>query len=430
MLTEVTETIAAVNISLSEEQENVIKAVLNGENILITGSAGTGKSTLLRELKSRIPETLPVAASTGISAINVSGMTIHSWAGIGLGTDSAAVIAKRLMENKNEAYFRIKNYKRLAIDEISMISGKLFNLLNEVFQIVRKSDAPFGGMQMILIGDFLQLPPVIKRAEDEEQGKFAFESTAWRAAGIKVAMLTRVFRQSDEAFSTALNEIRVGEPSDAARALLNARYRVHDEFSHIEPVLVHTHNVDVDSANADRLAAEPGDSEYFQARDTGRPGPLATLQANCLAPETLELKIGAQVMLLKNVDVPGGLANGSIGKVTEFSKTLKLPTVTFPNGRIFQADFDKFEIKDGGEVLACRSQIPLRLAWAITVHKSQGMTLDKIKVHLANVFEDGQAYVALSRARTAEGLFIQSGSRKNIRANRAAVEFYRTAGKI
>lgn len=422
-----------VEITLSDDQRAVMDATERGESLLVTGSAGTGKSTLLREMDLKYQGSLSVCASTGIAAVNVGGLTIYSWAGIGIGIgigdDTAANIAERLEKRRGEAYHRIRNYKMLAIDEISIISGKIFNLLDGVFQAVRKNGKPFGGMQLILFGDFLQLPPVIKSAEEEAEGKFCFQSRAWKSAGIKVAMLKQVYRQKDQVFSSALNEIRMGEPSEAAYALLKARYNALDEAPQIEPVLVHTHNADVDMANSERLMKIDGAEERYRAHDFGKPGPLATLQSNCLAPETLKLKIGAQVMLLKNLDPSGGLANGSIGKVTGFTKT-KLPQVEFTNGLTIDVDTEKFEIKSGGEVLASRTQIPLRLAWAITVHKSQGMTLDKIQVHLANVFEDGQAYVALSRASKAEGLFIKSGNRGNIRANSVAVEFYRKAATI
>jgi ATP-dependent DNA helicase PIF1 len=417
-------------VILSPEQESCITAALRGDNILITGSAGTGKSTILREMQKRLPGDLPITASTGIAAINVGGMTLHSWAGIGIGEGTAEEIAKRLIDRKGDAYWRIKNHTRLAIDEISMISGRLFNLLDGVFQAVRKNGKPFGGLQLILFGDFLQLPPVIKNLQEEEEGKFAFQSKSWTEAKIKVAMLTKVWRQSDQLFSTALNEIRVGEPSEAARALLNARWHQQDADTSIRPIIVHTHNIDVDQINEEHLSKIDLPPEIYQSVDKGFPGPLAILQKNCLAPETLRLKVGAQVMLLKNLDILNGFGNGSMGTITEFSAGLRLPMVRFTNGKTLTIDHADFEMKDGQTVLASRNQIPLRLAWAITAHKSQGMTLDKIEVHLEKVFEDGQAYVALSRARTADGLYIQSGSKKNIRANKAAVEFYRTATPI
>lgn len=411
-----------MNVALSPEQEAVAQMAQNGENLLITGSAGTGKSTLLRELGRRFKGDLPIAASTGIAAVNVGGMTLHSWAGLGMGQESAEEIAENLEQSRRAPYGRITKAKRLAIDEVSMIHGDLFDLTDRVFRILRKDERPFGGVQLILFGDFLQLPPVSR----ETQQKFAFQSDSWRAANIRVNILTKVFRQSDALFSSALNEIRVGNMTEEVKELLRSRYRVADSTPSIEPVTVFTHNTDVDVLNAKRLATITGEERQYPARDWGQPAALSVLQKHCLAPETLRLKVGAQVMLLRNLDPLNGLANGSIGTVESFS-VMKRPVVAFANGRTREIDDHKWEIKSGGDVLAVREQIPLRLAWAITAHKSQGMTLDKIRVHLGKVFEYGQSYVALSRARTLDGLFIESTAPGCIKAHPEAVRFYEQA---
>lgn len=407
-------------MTLSDEQERVAAHIQAGGNALITGSAGTGKSTLLRELTSRFEGNLPVCASTGIAAVNVGGMTVHSWAGLGLGDDPAEVIAGNLTERKSGAWRRIRTAKRLAIDEVSMIHGELFELIDRVFRLVRENDAPFGGIQMILFGDFLQLPPVSKGREQ----RFAFQSDAWVSAGIRTFVLSKVFRQADAAFSAALNDIRLGNVTDAVKAMLTSRYRVADAAPEIEPVTVYTHNADVEAMNERRLAQIKGEAHEWRARDYGEPGPLKTLQKNCLAPETLRLKVGAQVMCLWNIDPEAGIANGSIGTVEGFGKHTKLPRVKFASGAVIEMEKRQWQIKSGSDILAERSQLPLRLAWAITVHKSQGMTLDKIRVHLAKAFEHGQSYVALSRARTLDGLFIESTSPGCIKAHPAAVAFY------
>jgi ATP-dependent DNA helicase PIF1 len=407
-------------MNLSPEQRDIEARIIAGENMLITGSAGTGKSTLLKSLTDRFNGDLPVAASTGIAAVNVGGMTINSWAGLGLADSPAEKIAKELLSSRRPATKRILKAKRLAIDEVSMIGGDLFEITDKVFRIVRKRDEPFGGVQLILFGDFLQLPPVAKKKEQ----RFAFESDAWRAARISVGMLTHVFRQSDQVFASALNQIRVGELTPDVRRLLRSRYRVPDPSPDTMPVIVYTHNADVDAMNNDKLDELPGRPAEFQCTEWGEPGPLSVLQKNCLAPETLRLKPGAQVMLLKNLDPMNGLANGSIGKVLKVSD-IGTPIVSFPAYGEVAVEKASWEIKSGDDILAQRTQYPLRLAWAITAHKSQGMTLDKISVHLARAFEYGQSYVALSRARTLGGLFIESTAEGCIKAHPRAVQFYR-----
>lgn len=410
--------------SLSIEQQSVIADIDEGKNVLVTGSAGTGKSTLLKAIRSKFD--MPVTASTGIAAVNVGGLTIHSWAGLGLAKQSAQEIARNL---RVDAYYKIKETRRLAIDEISMISAEFFTKIDQLFRIVRGTQLPFGGMQLVLFGDFLQLPPVIKDTPNEllQREVFAFESQSWRETNIKTHLLTKVFRQADARFSSVLNSIRVGDVTADVSELLNSRFNAIDENPKLEPVVVHTHNVDVDTINSIRLEKIDGEERTFEAMDSGQPGPMAMLDKHCLAPKTLMLKIGAQVMLLCNIDPAAGLANGSVGTVTGFSENDMGPLVSvfFNNGEMLKIGHNKWEIIDGSKVVATRKQIPLRLAWAITSHKSQGMTLDKVQVFLAKCFEYGQAYVALSRARTAEGLFVASGSRKSIKAHPAAVDFYR-----
>lgn len=412
-------------IKLSEEQERVIVAFRAGKNLLVTGSAGTGKSTLLRAMQEHAGGRLPVTATTGIAAVVVGGMTIHSWSGVGIAKESPKTLANRILDRKGEPLERLRNFNRLAIDEISMMSRHLFDKLEEVFRLVRKDPRPFGGMQLVLFGDFLQLPPVT-RDEKDDTDRFCFSSDAWKLAEIETHMLTKVFRQQDEEFSGALNDIRVGKLSEVASRLLNSRYgrRAVDTMPDIKAVTVFTHNEDVEAHNMTFLAQIEGESQFYNANDAGNQAQIETLRKNCLAPTLLELKIGAQVMLLKNLDPLSGFANGSIGVVTGFNKHSKEPEVKFSNGHTRTLSIAKWEIKDGQRILATRHQIPLRLAWAITVHKSQGMTLDKIDVHLGRVFEDGQAYVALSRVKTLQGLFIKSGGKEAIRANAEALHFY------
>lgn len=393
-----------------------------GGNVLVTGSAGTGKSTLLAAIRERFDKNLPVAASTGIAAVNVGGMTLHSWAGLGLAEKAADVLARAILDRGGKVVRRIKQAKRLAIDEISMIHGDLLDKLDAVFRIVRdKPSEAFGGIQLILFGDFLQLPPVCRIGAQ----KFAFQANSWGAGRIKTFHLTKVFRQADQAFVDALNSIRLGEITSDVRAMLESRWRVSDPDPSIEAIVMHTHNTDVDRENADRLARLHGTERRFDAKDDGEGAPLATLQKNCLAPERLKLKKGAQVMLLWNLEPLEGLANGTLGVVEDFDGDK--PRVRFANGRTETLDRKEWTIKNGNEVLASRKQFPLRLAWSITVHKSQGMTLDKVKVYLDRAFDAGQSYVAMSRVRSLAGLFIESSKVGAIHAHPDALAFYAAA---
>lgn len=410
---------------LNEKQRGAVTHIQAGGNILVTGPAGTGKSALLNFLRGAYP-TMPVTASTGIAALNVGGCTIHSWASLGVGQKPAKEIAAALNKKRNNAWYAIKKGQRLAIDEVSMIDAELFDKLDEVLRLVRLSDKPFGGMQLICFGDFLQLPPV---GADGKPVRFAFESRAWQRANIKVVLLTQVMRQRDELFAGILSRVRVGDTSEEVRAVLRPRIHAVDPTPHIAPVTLATHNEIADDINIKKLAEIKSPEVCWEADDWAD-GDFSrqNLERNCIAPKTLTLKLGAQVMLLKNIDPEEGLVNGSLGEVVEIKKgdfrgfTV---VVKFINGTVREIEPQNWVIRRNEEVLASRRQIPLRLSYALSIHKSQGMSLDKVRVHLARCFADGQAYVAMSRARTLEGLFIADINGNSIRANPVALEFYR-----
>jgi ATP-dependent DNA helicase PIF1 len=417
---------------LSDEQTAVLRDIIQLENVCVTGSAGTGKSTVLKALRTHFAEAylrLAVCGSTGIAAVNVGGLTLHTWAGLGMGDGTAKAIANRIMHGENRRPLEnIIGTNHLAIDEISMIGGSLFEKVDEIFRIVRQNDKPFGGVQLILFGDFLQLPPVSE--DNAKPEKFAFQTDAWKRANIKLHMLTKVYRQADQSFAAALNKIRIGDHlnSPEVSAILNSCYRKPDPNPDHPPVILTTHNKDADNINGRRLALIEAKSEGYTAEDKGTERAKKILE-RCLMPASLELKVGAQVMLCVNWDQERGLVNGSIGEVIGFTPWMRgnMPVVKFQNG--ITQDFEPWtwDIRENEQVIGSRTQVPLRLAWAITVHKSQGMTLDKVEVHLGKAFEYGQAYVALSRAKTKEGLFIASGSKASIKAHPDAVRFYEQA---
>lgn len=414
---------------LSEEQKQVILAIEEGKSLFVTGGAGTGKSFLLNFLRNNYSSHgFAVTASTGIAAVNISGSTIHSWAGIGLGNLPPSQILNNLFGNKGaKARHRILKTKTLAIDEISMISGEVFDLLNCVFQEIRQNKAPFGGMQILLFGDFLQLPPVFR---NQDQGQFCFESASWHELNPEIFVLEEIQRQKDQKFVKILNNLRFGKVSFDDRDALKERVGAVDDNHFISATILTSHNSISDKINREKLQFIAEKSFEFDAEFFGEQSKIELLRKNCIASEKLVLKLGAQVMMTKNTYQKDGIINGSLGKIVDFSPKKNYPIVEFKNGKIITIKPEEWVIErfDEGKrqlvVDASMKQIPLILAWAITIHKSQGLTLDKISCDLSRIFAKGQAYVALSRARSLDSVFIQSIDFDRIEADEKALEFY------
>jgi ATP-dependent DNA helicase PIF1 len=407
---------------LTPDQYSCLLDIMKKRSVLITGPAGTGKSFLLKFLKEKLGSRLRVVATTGVAAINVGGSTFHSWAGIGLGEGTAEELAETILENPR-ATARIRKAAVLAVDEVSMLDADLFCRIDEAFRIVRRKSSPFGGIQMILFGDFLQLPPV---AGHKSEVRFAFQSPVWKASEIVVHQLTTVIRQRDAVFVEALARVRMGIADSFVRQILSSRIGALDPDPRIEPVVLECRNVDVDAFNQARLESLPGSAISIPSEDSGESRHSASLDKSCLAPADLRLKVGAQVMLLKNLDVEGGLVNGSLGIVQSIGKSSV--RVDFGSAGTCEVQRARWSVYDGdGNVLATRDQIPLRLAYAITIHKSQGCTLTKAKVNLRSAFAYGQAYVALSRVRDLSGLYIEDIRWESIMASPEAIAFYRAA---
>jgi len=394
----------------------IIQAIHEGRNVFVTGQAGTGKSFILNRLRSEIPY-MVVTASTGAAAVNVGGTTIHSFSGIGIGTKPASVIASNMWPQKID---EIIGCQILAIDEISMLSGKLFNLINKVFKYVRNDDRPFGGVKLVCIGDFLQLPPVSR----DTQEKFAFESESWDECGFINIVLEKIYRQNDINILEILGRARFGKMTEHDERILNNPQQDHDE----DIIRLFARNKPAQQFNDAKLNQLPGKRYFFKADDYGSPKHIESLNKYSLCPQHLFLKLEARVMLLINKDVSNGLINGSLGHVVELNN--QFVTVQFDNGA--EMNFQKevvCKIEKGEQTLAHREQIPLRLAWAISIHKSQGMTLEKVKIDMGGIFEYGQGYVALSRAKSLTGLYVQNLRYKEVIAHPKAIEFMERIGK-
>lgn len=404
--------------SLSKSQREFYDAVVvEDKSVCCMGPGGSGKTYVVDEivaaLKTRHGEgAVAVTASTGRSAFQIRGMTLHSFAGVGLADDTSERLAARI-KFSSPAADRWKNTKVLIIDEISMISGQLFDKLEYIARRIRSSQMPFGGIQLVLCGDFLQLPPVgINKGVNR-----SFEAQSWSKCIRKYVALDKVFRQSDEDMVKFLNRIRLGRVDEFVTSMVAKMSRgvIYDDG--LEPVVLYTTKRGVESYNDARLSQINAPEHRFLAIDSGSGGTKRSKSSSdqfkqCPAPQELVLKVGAQVMLIKNLTPK--LTNGTVGTVVNIivqpadksmpgSSDRKTPVVRFDlqdkSVKTTIVHRVPWEIKaPSGSIQCCRKQIPLILAWGMTVHKSQGQTIQRLKVDLDGCFEVGQAYTALSRA--------------------------------
>ena len=311
---------------------------------------------------------------------------------------------KQLRDLKSKKYLQkhMERTRVLVIDEISMLHARQLDLVNRVIRSFKENEEPFGGIQLVLCGDFFQLPP-IGEAQESSRDKFSFMASSWLEANLSICYLTEQFRQSDSQFSDLLNEIRSGHVSRASIELLNSRRTVDADpnestESQKDLTRLYTHNLDVDRVNQDHLKKIKGRIRSFDARIKGNMKLAETIQRSIMAPPVLELKKGARVMFVKN-NYEKGYLNGSLGEILSFDKDGQ-PVVRLTTGAELKAEPEEWRVEDEtGKLLVGYTQVPLRLAWAITVHKSQGMTLDAALMDLGRTFERGQGYVALSRVK-------------------------------
>uniref|UniRef100_A0A8C9YLS0 ATP-dependent DNA helicase PIF1 n=1 Tax=Sander lucioperca TaxID=283035 RepID=A0A8C9YLS0_SANLU len=411
---------------LNKEQAAVLSAVLSGKNIFFTGSAGTGKSFLLKRIMGSLPPKSTFAtASTGVAACHIGGTTLHNFAGIGSG--SAPLEQCIELAQRPGVLQHWTSCRHLIIDEISMVEAQFFDKLEAVARSVRRSTVPFGGIQLIVCGDFLQLPPVSK---GKERASFCFQARSWRKV-IQVNMeLMEVRRQTDQSFISLLQSVRVGRVTEEVTATLMGSAYHHIERDGILATRLCTHKDDVELTNEKKLQQLPGPKlRAFEALDSD-PALVKAIDAHSPVGKLIQLKVGAQVMLTKNQDVSRGLVNGARGVVVAFESGKNgLPHVRFLCGVTEVLKPERWVFKSGGGVHLSRQQLPLKLAWAISIHKSQGMTLDCVEISLARVFESGQAYVALSRARSLQGLRVMDFDPRVVRADPDVLVFYKKLRK-
>ncbi len=395
-------------------QAQALAILKTGANVFLTGEPGSGKTHIVNEyvayLRAHGIEPA-ITASTGIAATHIGGFTIHSWCGIGI----RKALEKRDLEKiASSGYIkkRVGRAKILIIDEISMLLPGTLAMVDIVCRKIKGNAAPFGGLQIVLVGDFFQLPPVVRYDENNPQGslidesspRFAYDSPAWAAANLTVCYLGEQYRQDDAIFLDVLTAIRRNKFGENHLCHI-AKRKIQQHLAPSRAPKLFSHNVDVDRVNEEMLVKLPGRAEVFLMLSKG-PRPIVdALKRGCLAPENLYLKTGAAVMFIKN-NLKEGFANGTLGIVDGFDETSGWPIVKTRNGRRIQAEPMDWALEENGITRAKITQLPLRLAWAITVHKSQGMSIDEAVMDLSDVFEFGQGYVALSRVRRLAGLHI------------------------
>ncbi len=431
-------------------QSQALLVLKTGANVFLTGEPGSGKTHTVSEyvayLRARGIEPA-ITASTGIAATHIGGMTIHSWSGIGIKTKLDQHDLNKIASSKYIAK-RVRRTKVLIIDEVSMLPTETLSMIDAICRAIRESQEPFGGMQVVLVGDFFQLPPIVKANIDnnaqapleigrrrkhplsltgqtalieEPLSRFAYDSSSWERANLVVCYLTEQYRQDDSDFLTLLSAIRRNAFDDNHLHHIETR-RIERHSAPEEAPKLFSHNADVDCVNDEILAKLSGEPHGFSMLSQGPDALTFALKKGCLSPETLYLKAGAAVMFTKN-NPKEGFVNGTLGTVMEFDKASDpieddvlsngivsngagYPTVKTRSGRMIEVEPMDWTVEENGKVRARITQLPLRLAWAITIHKSQGMSLDEATMDLSQVFEFGQGYVALSRVRRLSGLHL------------------------
>ncbi len=411
-------------------QAQALSILKAGVNVFLSGEPGSGKTHTIRDyvkyLRNHGIEPA-ITASTGIAATHISGSTIHSWSGIGIKTFLDSYTLDRIASTERIVK-RVSKAKILIIDEVSMLPAGTLSMVDQVAREIKQSSESFGGLQVVLVGDFFQLPPIVKAREKEDEEtiqliedapepRFAYDSSAWAHSNFVVCYLTEQHRQDDAEYLSILSAIRRNSFTSAHFEKIKTRQIEIASSPYGAPKLF-SHNADVDRINNDMLSRLPGDQFAFSMTSTGSLPIVEALKKGCLSPEKLLLKAGAIVMFTKN-NPKANFVNGTLGRVLGFDVASKRPIVRTNSGTRITVEPMEWTVEENGKIRAAVSQLPLRLAWAITVHKSQGMSMDEAVMDLSEVFEYGQGYVALSRVRRLAGLHLLGSNERAFRIDPA-----------
>lgn len=426
----------------TKDPTEITKAIEDGHNVFITGSAGSGKTYLASKFAKSTGKIAVLTATTGIAALNLGGETIHRFLSLGIASrqfEADKIISRWFRFSKSKYPAEVQKWKLiqslevLVIDEVSMLRSDQFELIDTILSAIREDNRPFGGIQMVLVGDFFQLPPVVsgydlKRFPDLDR-PFAFQSDVWGHANFKEFNLGTNYRQAEGNFLDALEQIRVGKLTPEVEDILKSRIDV-DLNTSLEPIRIFPHRKAATAENMRRLKTLTSDKMISDAEYTGNAKHVESLKKESPVDDNLYFCIGAQIMMLTN-DVGGTWVNGSMGVISKIDKS-GIPTIELANGCTTTVEYHTWErksniMKDGkleSKTLATMSQYPFRLAYATSIHKSQGLTMDYIHIDLANCFVPGQAYTALSRVKTLAGLNLQRFNPESIFANEDVLKFY------
>jgi ATP-dependent DNA helicase PIF1 len=412
----------SLSIKLNNNQTFAMKLMIEGKSVFLTGPGGVGKTALIKHFwqKCHLDKNIAITSTTGTSALLIEGTTIHSYLGIGTGTGTIESIVMKIHKTKwlRDRWIALKC---LVIDEISMLDPDVWDKLENIARIIRHSIRPWGGIQLVISGDFLQLPCV-------GTDKFCFQAKSWDLCLPYTIYLTEIIRQKDQLFQRCLNSIRLGDITQEVSDTLLSRVgaTIVNKYD-IIPTKLYSTNNEVDYINNIELDKLGSDGRQFYEYTMEFLTDIKQIfidkfKKNCNAQEIVQLCVGAQVILLKNLDIESGLVNGSRGVITKFYEDT--PIVTFLNGIVREIELATWDIMENEKCILRMTQIPLKAAYAISIHKSQGCSLECVEIDLANIFEYGQAYVALSRAKSLEGLSLTRVSLEKIIAHPLAVEYY------
>ncbi|MBS1985820.1 MAG: AAA family ATPase [Bdellovibrionales bacterium] len=402
---------------LGSDQIRAMELLGGDQNVFITGNAGTGKSYVINKFLSKLDRNLfPVLASTGAAAVLIGGRTFHSFFGLGIMEGGIEATVQRALENKRVVK-RLNKARGVVIDEISMIPGAALEAAERIAALARGKSGSWGGLRIVAVGDFAQLPPVTRTGQRD----WAFLSHAWQRTEFDSILLQEIMRTKNEEFARALNGAREGRVSSELRNLLDWR-TITDEDPDFEGSLLFARRDEADRLNAQKLAALDNKVHAFETRFVGDERFVKSLRSNLPIADTIELKRDALVMIRQN-DPEGKWVNGSLGKVQYIDEGQL--DIRLLSGKTVTVEKAVFRMNDGeGKELATAANFPVSLAWAVTIHKAQGATLDQVRLNLIRLWEPGQAYVALSRVRDPDDLFIGSWDERSIIADPLVKKFH------